>query len=943
VNALEAPHSKGQYRYWAFISYSHADEAWAKWLHRSLETYRIPKRLTRAEATTPRRLLPIFRDTDELPGSSNLGAKLEEALSASRALIVICSPHAAQSKWVDQEIRAFQAAGRANSIFAVIVGGEPNTPDSARECFPHSLRLGTAEPLACDPREDHDGKADCKLRLIAGMLGLNFDELKRRERQRRIRRAVVLSSAGLVLAAVLGGISYYGVRQSNIAESRRNAVKSQEAASQDPVAALDLAIQAARSAPTMEAAQALSNALTFQLTRTVLYHPAPVVSAAFSPDAKRVLTCTSDGIARVWDTQSGRFQFALKSENQAGNNPPRACVFSPDGSLILTITPGLGAKLWNAQSGQMTASLSGHAGQVLAGSFSPDGARAVTAGEDKTARVWDARTGTQQIVFKGHDTSVSIAVFFPDNSRVVSIGSHGKAIVWNVSTGEAIASFGEFVPVVQDAALSPDGKRLLISNYQYSAVLWDPNTGKQITQLTTRSYGVAFTQDSSRLITGSGDGRVTVWESEDGSAVKELSHGSIVSSVLFSPSGSLVVTADVRPHIWNMPELGGGADTEIFSLRGHNAEAVIAGFSKDGKLLLTFGPSDRTVRVWDITGGPHMKAFGEPDTRVGDALFSPDGSRFLTSGDRIQVWDTSTAQRLATTQIAPAFSLGEQFSANGARIMSYCLKGSVCVFDTSTGALVAEIDNVHTLQAALSPDGSQLAVAAQDNSVGVYRVPGGNRLNTFPGDQDSPTSIVFSPDGRQILVAVEGVERVWDIATQQQVRTLKGYGALFSRDSALLATMQANTARWYHAADGRLLEELRIPANAIETIAFSHDSAWLAAGSTDGVIKVWEVKTGHDRLSLNPKDGRVRVLQFSADDRNLIAVTDGAIHCYSTGNGNEWQTFRNNFGLINAAVAPDGSRVVGADTLGRALLYSFQFEDLLEAARKRLPATGSAP
>jgi hypothetical protein len=87
----------------------------------------------------------------------------------------------------------------------------------------------------------------------------------------------------------------------------------------------------------------------------------------------------------------------------------------------------------------------------------------------------------------------------------------------------------------------------------------------------------------------------------------------------------------------------------------------------------------------------------------------------------------------------------------------------------------------------------------------------------------------------------------------------------------------------------------------------------------------------------------VRFLQFSADDRNLIAVTDGAIHCYSTGNGNEWQTFRNNFGLINAAVAPDGSRVVAADTLGRALLYSFQFEDLLEEARKRLPATGSAP
>ncbi|MBD0325477.1 MAG: toll/interleukin-1 receptor domain-containing protein, partial [Pyrinomonadaceae bacterium] len=75
------------YKYWAFISYSHADEEWAEWLHKSLETYRIPKKLVGREipvGTVPRRLFPVFRDRDELPGASDLGGNIKQALSQSR-------------------------------------------------------------------------------------------------------------------------------------------------------------------------------------------------------------------------------------------------------------------------------------------------------------------------------------------------------------------------------------------------------------------------------------------------------------------------------------------------------------------------------------------------------------------------------------------------------------------------------------------------------------------------------------------------------------------------------------------------------------------------------------------------------------------------------------------------------------------------------------------
>ena len=97
--------NNSDFKYWAFISYSHADEEWAKWLHKSIETYRVPRKIVgRAtpQGEVPKRLFPVFRDREELPGASDLGGKLQDALKTSRALIVVCSPKSAVSKWVHE-------------------------------------------------------------------------------------------------------------------------------------------------------------------------------------------------------------------------------------------------------------------------------------------------------------------------------------------------------------------------------------------------------------------------------------------------------------------------------------------------------------------------------------------------------------------------------------------------------------------------------------------------------------------------------------------------------------------------------------------------------------------------------------------------------------------------------------------------------------------------
>ncbi len=211
-----------EYRYKAFISYSHSDKRWANWLHRSLEMYRVPRRLRGYEGEFGKieeRIRPVFKDREELGVAHSLTDEIRNALESSEALIVICSPAAARSRWMSEEIRLFQGMGRRNRIFPVIVDGDPDAAPDKGGCFPEALVLDEQgnrhEPLAADARPWGDGKVLAREKLLAGLLGIPLDLLRRREHQRRVRRRMI-GVAGVVLAvAVLlfSGLSWKTAEQ----------------------------------------------------------------------------------------------------------------------------------------------------------------------------------------------------------------------------------------------------------------------------------------------------------------------------------------------------------------------------------------------------------------------------------------------------------------------------------------------------------------------------------------------------------------------------------------------------------------------------------------------------------------------------------------------------------------------------------------------------------
>jgi formylglycine-generating enzyme required for sulfatase activity len=201
-----------QFKYRAFLSYRNADARQAAWLHKTLEEYVVPRALVGTlgeHGVVPKRLGRIFRDRDEARSAEDIETVISHELSQSEHLIVLCTPNAvAPHSWMAREIELFRVRRPDGGIHAVIGAGVPPA------CFPRPLVRTTSDgrteaPLAADLRSTSEGGPDGLrkgvVRLIAGLLGVQFDDLWRREERRRRARRLVLAVelCGAAVAALL--------------------------------------------------------------------------------------------------------------------------------------------------------------------------------------------------------------------------------------------------------------------------------------------------------------------------------------------------------------------------------------------------------------------------------------------------------------------------------------------------------------------------------------------------------------------------------------------------------------------------------------------------------------------------------------------------------------------------------------------------------------------
>jgi len=679
------------------------------------------------------------------------------------------------------------------------------------------------------------------------------------QRRRVVGLALALGALTVLLLAAVG-LGQLANRNAHAAQAQTRLATSRELAAAavnnlqiDPERSVLLALHALSTADTLEARNALHQALPeLHLLRTIPAHSgrgAPGV--AFSPDGARLASIGADGTAKVWEAASGRQLLEV-----AG--PPGDVgfdiAFSPEGKQLATSWTGQ-VIAWDAVTGEKLFSLPGEVMGMAADriQFSQDGTRLAVANMDGLPKVWDIATRTEVFSLTGHAQICDGIAFSPDGQRLATGDIAGIVKIWDSATGQELLTL-EQGGMVHSVTFSPDGQLLATASESGQLMVWDSSTGRQVLSLPTQSglYDVAFMPDGKRLVSTHQDGTAGVWDVASGRQVLTLAgHVSTVISVSASPDNQRVATSgyDGTVKLWSI-----APGHELLTILAHNDQIWDVAYSPDGARLGTVS-FDGTGKLWDPSSGLLALSL-MPDGKAGGLTglaFSPDGSRLaIGGGDGTVYIDDSIAGQTVLTL---------------------------------TGHMGA------VLGLAFSPDGKYLATASWDGTARVWDIDSAKEMARFTGHGSDHilSGVAFSPDGARVFTgADDGYVREWDATTGQELRTFSGegfdiYGVALSPNGKLLALgRQDGAATVWDVPSGDKLFQLSSHAGLILRLAFSRDGAYLATASFDKSTKVWDMQTGQEFMTLYGNTNNVFGVAFSPDGRHLAtAGGDGTARIYA--------------------------------------------------------------
>lgn len=348
-----------------------------------------------------------------------------------------------------------------------------------------------------------------------------------------------------------------------------------------------------------------------------------------------------------------------------------------------------------------------------------------------------------------------------------------------------------------------------------------------------------------------------------------------------------------QAHAWFAKSAAHGHEGAIFELKELQRYAVCAWnaqFSSDGSRIVTTG---LCVRVWDAVAGTLLLALASNKIKGGPASFSQDSTKIFWAGnDGAALRDARTGALLHALHDSRA--RGAALSSDGSKVVTYSRDKTAKVWDITTGTLLRTLTGHHSelYCAAFSKDDSMIATTSLDRTARLWDASTGNLLHTLARHPAGVTHAAFSQDGTKLVTAgMDSTAKIWDVAKGKLLHTLAlhpkmSHRAIFSADgSRIVTTSWEKTAELWDAATGRLLHAFVGHTDAVNSATFSPDGNCVVTTSVDCTAKLWDTTTGHLLLTLIGHTLRVNRAAFSPDGKQIVTAGNDSVKVWDAVTG----------------------------------------------------------
>jgi WD40 repeat protein len=614
--------------------------------------------------------------------------------------------------------------------------------------------------------------------------------------------------------------------------------------------------------------------------------------------------------------------------------------------------------------------LHGSATTIRAIAYSPDGRWIAGGGGDPRGYLWDAAEGSLSDALLETSAAVTTVAFSPDSTRLVTGEEDGVISVWSIPDGELVASVILETEVAR-IALSPDGMLIAAAEEMGTITILDSTSLEIRTKLSSEYpiYALAFSPDGETLASGGVDQVIRLWSVADPEAEPQIvqGHNNWISSLTYNADGTILASTDFDSNVllWNVE-----ADYALLrTLQGHQNIVRTASFSPNGRLLAS-GGDDARVIIWDLQSGQALSAIPfENAQKVWSVSFNPvvpSGEPILIGGDTpvVPLWHLSQQTLAQSVETLPQPARLLHFDETNGDLWAY----GKTIYSQSTDPIIADLgwrwsfaEDTYTQKVtytevvdrgttafALLSDGTIWANGDGDGLVKFFDAVNGKSLDErLRIGEGGIYALAFSRDGGRLAVGdntgqiyiFQRVDNQWqllDLTLDQHVdRVLT---LTFSDDGRYLASGSLDTTviLWEFVDNAVTGTVLTAHSEPVMILAFNPDSTLLASGGRDSMFALWNVQTRSLWQELKSHTNWVTSLAFSHDGQTLVSgSSDQTAILWSLREGTMnpiGEPLNLTESIASVSFSPDDNYLALGGEAGRVRVWDIAIEDWVRAA-----------